>query len=603
MNDSRKFIIYFSFVLVALVFLIKLFFLQVLDPNYKLAAENNIVQRIIEYPYRGLIYDRNGKLIVYNSPIYNLMVVPREVQRIDTTLFCQVFNIEKEEYIEKIQSARKYSTSKPSLFIKQLSNEDFARVQDFMVDFPGFYISARTVRSYSAPSLANALGYIGEIDKRGLERDTTKYYRQGDYIGISGIESRYEEQLRGERGVRFRMVNVRGVEKGAFKKGSFDTLSVPGENLISTIDLDLQKYGEMLMEGKVGSIVAIEPATGEILSIVSAPSYDPNMLTGRKFGFHFSQLNRDSLNPLFNRPIMAMYPPGSIFKTVQALIALEEKVLYPETRIVCNRAIISCHGAHSNEDLKGALVHSCNPYFHNTFKRIINQNKVSNTYTDSRIGLERWLEHIASFGLGQPLGIDLPNEKSGNIPTPNFYNRIYGENRWAFSTIYSLSIGQGEIMVTPVQMANLVAIIANKGFYYTPHLIKSTIGYEDPEWLKPYKEKRFTTVDEKHYTPVIEAMADVVKYGTGSYRAKVSDVEICGKTGTVQNPHGEDHSVFVAFAPKDNPQIAISVYVENAGQGARAAASIASLMIEKYLKGSTNRPHIEEYVLRGQFLH
>jgi penicillin-binding protein 2 len=479
MKDNRSNIIRIIFILIGTVFIIKLFFIQVLDENYSLAAENNVMQRLIEYPYRGLVYDRNGELIIYNKPVYDLMVVPREVAMEDTTEFCEHLKVTQKEFDEKMDKAKAYSWYKPSIFLKQFSNEGFAAMQDLLVDYPGFYIIPRTVRAYPFSGMANALGYIGEISKYRLERDTTKTYRQGDYIGISGLEAKYEEPLRGKRGVKYRMVNVRGLEKGSFKDGEWDTLPKIGENLISTIDINLQQYGETLMEGKVGSIIAIEPSSGEILSFISAPSYDPNLLTGRSYSEYYKELSTDSLKPLYNRPLMAMYRPGSIFKVLQALVALEEGVINVNTRLRCNRAIIGCHGAHSYEDLKGAITNSCNPYFVQVSRRMINQGVSEDTYEDTRIGLEKWRGHVASFGLGSPLGIDLPDEKGGMVPNVPYYDKAYQSENWKFSNIQSISIGEGENLVVPLQMANFAAIVANRGYYYTTHLIKS-IG-EDNE--------------------------------------------------------------------------------------------------------------------------
>lgn len=600
MNDNRRYIIQIVFALIAIIYLVKLFFIQVLDPSYKFAAENNIIQRIDEYPYRGLIYDRNDKLIVYNSPVYDLMVVPKEVKLKDTLFFCDIFNLTLEDFETKLQEAKDYSYVKPTVFIKQLSNKDFAAAQDYFIEFQGFYIQARTVRAYPFPVMANALGYIGETSQRELERDSSDYYKKRDYIGKSGLELKYEKPLRGKRGVQYRMVNVRGVEKGRFKLGEYDTMSVPGQNLTSTIDIELQRYAETLLEGKVGSIVAIEPASGEILAMVSGPSYDPNLLAGREYGDNFGLLTQDSLNPLFNRALQGQFPPGSIFKIAQALVALQEGVITTETRIPCNRSIIGCHGPHSYEDLKGAITNSCNPYFRNVYQRILNQELSPNTYIDTELGLEIWRKHIMSFGFGEPLGIDLPNEKGGYIPTVALYDRIYGDNQWKYSNIYSNSIGQGEVQVVPLQMANFAATVANRGYYITPHLIKG-IG-ENNLPLPEYSEKNYTSIDPKHFDVAVNAMEEVVRSGTGQYRAKLKDIIVCGKTGTVENSQGEDHSVFIAFAPKENPKIAMAVYVENAGEGARAAAGITGLMIEKYIKGCTDNANLEAYILRGKFL-
>lgn len=604
MNENRTYIIGFVFLSVGIVFLLKLFSIQVLDEDYRDAAEGNVKQRLVQYPYRGLVTDRNGKLIVYNDPIYDLMVVTKEAKNLDTLAFCQDIGLTKKQFIERMQQMKKskgYSDVQPSVFIKQLSNEDLAKFQDILVDYPGFFVIARTVRSYPYKGLSNALGYVGEIGPRALDRDTANYYRQGDYIGLSGMESKYEIPLRGQRGVKHQMVNVRGIVKGSFRKGALDTLSQVGENLVSTIDIDLQTYAETLMLNKVGSVIAIEPASGEILSFVSAPSYDPNLLTGRRYSRNFKVLQNDSLKPLYNRPIMAQYRPGSIFKVIQALVALQEGVITEDTRLRCNRRIIGCHGPHSFEDLKGAITKSCNPYFVQVSRKMINQGASEDTFEDTRIGLEEWRRHVASFGLGAPLGIDLPNENGGMIPNVNYYDQAYKSENWKFSNIQSISIGEGENLVVPLQMANFAAIVANRGYYIKPHLVKSIGDQSQP--LPEYQVKHYTTVDTKYFDLAVEAMAEVVRSGTGQYRAKLKDIEVCGKTGTVENKNRPDHSVFIAFAPKDDPKIAISVYVEHGGQGARAAAAISGLMIEKYLNGCTDRTQMEDYVLEGKFIY
>jgi penicillin-binding protein 2 len=481
-----------------------------------------------------------------------------------------------------------------------LSPEEFARTQDYLIDFPGFSVSARTVRGYTTKSAANALGYTGEISKRQLDADRTGYYSQGDHIGISGLELAYERELRGKRGVKYKLVNVRGVDKGSFKDGAFDTLSIPGENITTTLDIELQQYAEKLLAGKVGSIVAIEPATGEVLTFVSGPSYDPHVLSGRNFGENFQKLSQDSLVPLFNRPLMAMYRPGSIFKIMQAMIALQEGVISPQTVIPCNMNIIGCHYHGPSEDLLGAITKSCNPYFLQVLRRVVNQEISTDTYEDTRIGLEKWRGMVANFGFGSPLGIDLPNEKGGMVPNVSYYDRAYSNRPWKFSNIYSISIGEGENLVVPLQMANFAATVANRGYYYTPHLVKSisNTGQPRPE----YQVKHFTGVDPQYFDLAVEAMRQVVEFGTGQYRAKLPDIVVGGKTGTVENANSPDHSVFIAFAPIDNPQIAVSVYVENAGQGARAAAAISGLLIEKYLKGDNAKLWMEPYVLKGDFL-
>ena len=602
-NSIRQTIIQALFVLVGLIFVVRLFFLQVIEQEYKYKAQDNVMRRITDYPYRGLIYDRTGKLLVYNTPVFDIMVVSREMAIKDTLTFCSRFEMTKEEFIatmKHIRESREYSPVKPIAFLKQLSVEDFARVQDYLVDYKGLYPQARTIRSYPQPSMANALGYIGEISKRQMANQEDGYYQQGDYIGISGLESSYEDELRGKRGAKYVMVNVKGIEKGAFKDGLYDTLSVPGENLISTIDLKLQEYGEKLMANKKGSVVAIEPSTGEILSIISTPSYDPNLLTGRRFSKNFLALQKDSLVPLFNRPLMAMYPPGSIFKLVEALIGLQEEVITPYTQFPCVKTVVNCHNHPSPQDLKGSIQYSCNPYYYQVFKRIINHDESNDKYKDTEIGFDKWYDYVRSFGLGQRLGIDIPNEKPGIIPSNKYFDRVYGDMRWKFSTIYSLGIGQGEIGIVPIQMANLAAIMANRGYYYTPHLIKS-IG-EDKRIRPEYKVKHTTKIDTKYFATVVDGMEMVVKAGT-AYWTKIDGITICGKTGTAQNPHGEDHAVYIAFAPKDDPKIAIAVFVENAGFGAMWAAPVANLMIEKYLKDSISRAPMEQYLLDKDFIH
>ncbi|MDH5602854.1 MAG: penicillin-binding transpeptidase domain-containing protein [Cyclobacteriaceae bacterium] len=600
MDKERKYIIQFVVLLIGIIYAFRLLNLQVFDETYAKKAEDNIIHREIEYPYRGLIFDRNNKLLVYNQPEYDLLIIPQQAKSTRVEEFCTLFSITKEEFEKKYLEAKKYSPVKPSIFIKQLSDIDFALVQDKLIDFPGFFVKARSTRAYKYSTLANALGYVSEITREKLATDTSGYYKQGDYVGQSGVELYYEQYLRGKRGVKYKVKNVKGEDKGSFKNGQYDTLAVSGQNLISTIDIDLQLYGDKLMEGKSGSIVAIEPSTGEIICFVSSPSYDPGILTGKNFGKNFERVAKDSLDPLFNRPLMAQYRPGSIFKVIQAMVGLSLKSISPDTRIQCNRSLIGCHGAHSFEDLTGAITHSCNPYFYNVMRRTVLKGVSDNNFEDSRIGLAIWKEKVESFGLGAPLGIDLPNEKSGLVPGVEYYDKAYRGRPWKFSNIYSIAIGEGENLVVPIQMANVASIIANRGYYITPHVIKS-IG-ENGEPLEKYEEKHYTGIDPENFEIAVEAMKRVVESGTGR-RAWIPGVEVCGKTGTVQNNTSPDHSVFIAFAPKENPKIAVSVYVEDAGQGGRAAASIASLIIEKYLYGSTRRPYIENYALKGDFLY
>ncbi|BDD03430.1 peptidoglycan D,D-transpeptidase FtsI family protein [Aureibacter tunicatorum] len=596
-SEQKKYIVQGAVLFIVVIFLVRLAKLQVFDSTYKSAAENNIMRKYTEYPYRGLITDREGDFLVINEPVYDLVVVPNEVRGLDTLSFCELFGIEKVDFEEKLSSAKKYSWVKSSAFLKQFSNQEVAAFQDFLVNYPGFYLEARTIRSYPQHILAGALGYTGEVSAEKLERDTTGYYRRGDFIGINGLERYYEGELRGKRGVRYKMVDVRGIVKGKFKEGEYDTLSQPGMILKSTIDPELQKYGELLMDGKMGSIVAIEPRTGEVLSIISAPSYDPNLLSGRNFGSNYGVLVKDSLRPLFNRPIMATYPPGSIFKMVNSLIFLQEGVIGPHEKIYCDNSLIKDHAPPGSYDVKKSIQYSSNNFYVIMFKRLLEQGRDPNRFKDAAIGLEKWKSYVNKFGLGSRLGVDLPNEKSGSIPGRSLYDKFYGRNRWKASTIASLSIGQGEMLVTPIQMANVAAIIANKGYYYPPHIIKE-IG-ESGAPLDKYQEKYYTGINREYFDPIYEGMSLAADKAA---RSLVPGINICGKTGTAQNPHGADHSVFVAFAPKENPKIALAVYVENAGWGARAAASIASLMMEKYLKGEVSQEDLEAYVLKGDFL-
>jgi penicillin-binding protein 2 len=601
--ENRKYVIQGIFLLVGVTYALRLFYIQVVDSSYKQAAETNAIKSIIQYPFRGLIYDRNGELLVQNTPVYDLMVVPKEVKSLDTLRLGALLNLPVEDVRERVKKARAFSYVQPSPFYQKLSTEEFARIQDNLIDFPGFYINARTARGYPHQSLAHALGYIAEISPKQLEDSTYKGYRPGDYIGKSGIELEYEKYLMGRRGVKYKMVNVRGVEKGPFKGGAYDTLSIAGQNLISTIDLELQAYGEYLMNGAKGSIVAIEPATGEILAYVSAPFYDPNLFTGKDYGKNYMALLQDTNKTMFNRPIMAdQNPPGSIFKLTQALIALEEGVITPNTTYACNRSLVNCHNHPSPLNLYGAVQHSCNPYFYQAYKALINQGKSKNTFTDTALGLKGWREQVLTFGFGKQLGIDIPGEKKGIIASTDLYDRVYGKNRWKYSTIYSLSIGQGELGVTPLQMANFMAIVANRGYYVTPHIIRS-VG-EKGKPLKEYQERHYSSVSPKHFEPIIAGMAEVVRAGTGR-RANLQKVgiEVCGKTGTAQNPQGADHAVFVAFAPKDDPKIAIAVYVEHGKWGGQSAAPIAGLMIEQYLTDTVTMKQQEKWVLSREYLN
>ncbi len=582
--ENRRMVIIAAVLVVGLIFIGRLFYIQVVDETYVTSADNQALRFVTKYPARGIVYDRNGHIMVDNQVAFDIMVVPRLIRDLDTLQFCNLLSIDTVLFRERIEKARNYSRYKPSIFQKQLTADEYARIAERLFQFPGFYGQKRSLRIYPDSAAAHVLGYIGEVNRKNIEADS--FYRSGDFIGISGLERQYELDLRGRRGQEVLMVDVHNTVQGKYDDGDLDRPAVAGKNLISTLDAELQRYGELLMQNKKGSIVAIEPSTGEVLCLVSAPSYDPNLLVGVKRASNYKLLvQNDSLDPLFNRALMAKYPPGSIFKLIQALVGMDMGVINENTGFVCNKALVGCHNHPSCRNLRQGIQMSCNPYFHQTFKRIINRGTSKNYFEDSALGLAEWHKRVSKFGLGQRLKLDLPSLKSGSVPDVALYDRIYGARRWAFSTIYSVSIGQGELEVVPLQMANLAATIANRGFYIDPHLIRS-VRAEDNDSLLNFQRYE-TDIDTSFFSPVIEAMQWVVeKPGGTARRARTEGITVCGKTGTAENPHGEDHSVFIAFAPKNDPQIAIAVYVENAGFGGTWAAPISSLMIEQYLNGT-----------------
>jgi len=603
-DEIRKRFIQGFIILIAILYIGRLFYLQVIDETYKLDAQNNAIRKIVQVPFRGLIYDRNKKLIVYNTPVYDLYITPKKAHVQDTLKFCRLFDITRSEFDSLTHLARIYSPVRPSLFLRQLSKEEYARVQDAMVDYPGFSFQISSLRTYQSKGMANALGYVGEISPERLLKEQEKgneYYRQGDYVGVTGLERFYEDELRGQRGEKYVMVNSRGVEKGPFKNGEFDREPVAGKNLISSVDIALQDFADSLMQHKVGSVVAIEPSSGEILAMVSAPTYDPSKLSGRTFSKYFQTLNLDPLHPLINRPPSAYYRPGSTFKLIQALIGLQLGVISPSTGFGHAGVPMKCHCGGTSSSIQLGIKNSCNPYFYNVFKRIIYNNKEQNLFKKSAVGLQRWNDMASKFGIGQELGIDLPNETKGKLPSVEYYDKVYkGPLRWKFSNIYSVGIGEGEIVINPLKMANVAAIIANRGWYVRPHLVKgiNEAGNIDNK----YKEHISVGIDRRHFEPVIEGMVGAVNAGTVAAEARLSDIQICGKTGTSQNKHGQDHAIFIAFAPRENPKIAIAVFIENAGFGGTHSAPIASLCIEKYLKGKVERKAMETRWMNKSYL-
>lgn len=598
-SQGRSSVILLIFFSVGFIFLIRLFTIQVIDDSYKASADDNAIRKVTEYPARGLIYDRKGKLLVYNEPVYDLMIVPKQAKNTDTAQFCKLVRITSAEYADLFRKAKNYSPVKPSIFIKQLSVETYGTLQEVLFKFPGFYVQPRTLRKYPDPMAAHLFGYIGEVDTNITKKDP--YYKEGDYIGKSGIEQSYEKVLRGKRGTRTMLVDVFNREKGSFHEGKFDTAAVAGQNLTLSLDATLQAYGEKLFQNKVGGVVAIDPSSGEILACVSSPGYDPNLLVGRMRTKNYATLLFEPTKPLFNRALMAYYPPGSTFKLINDLIAEQEGVLFPNTSYYCDGGYhmgsqtVKCDARHGSLTLQMAIAHSCNTYHCYVFRSTMDQKR----FKSAEEGYLNWRNHVLTFGIGKRLFSDLPQELKGNVPSVEYYDRYFGKGRWKSSTVVSLSIGQGELGITPLQMANTMCIIANKGYYYVPHIVRAI---SDSAGISPhFLEKQYTDVDPKYYDIVIDGMESVVESGTAA-GSKIKDIVVCGKTGTAQNPHGRDHSLFVGFAPKENPKIAIGIMVENGGWGSDWGAPIATLMIEKYLRDSISRPELEKRMFEGVVL-
>jgi len=602
--NERKYIFIGLVLLIALTYTVRLFYVQVIDDRYKLDARNQAFRYVTDYPPRGFVYDRNGKLLVFNQIAYDLMVTPKQAKNIDTALFCKLLGITKDSYIRKMQIAKSFPNSpiKASIFEKQMTAETYAALQEKIYKFKGFFVQTRTIRKYPDRIGAHLLGYIGEVDKDITEKNP--YYHDGDYIGVNGIEKTYEEYLRGKKGTRIVMVDVHNATKGSFQNGKYDTASVPGQYLTTGLDEEIQAMGEELMINKRGGIVAIDPTTGEIICAISSPTYDPNLLVGRERSHNYGLLFSDTVGvPLYNRALMGYYPPGSTFKLINGLIGQQEHVLFPETRYPCARGYPvmggkpGCHPHASPLDLQQAVTQSCNSYFCFTFRSIIDQKKFSTTEE----GYKVWRNYVLSFGIGRKINSDLPHELKGMVPTPEYYDKYFGHGQWKSSTIVSLSIGQGELLITPLQMANIMCIMANRGYYYVPHILRS-VG-EKKQIVHDWSEKNFTLIEKKYFDIMVDGMEQVVQAGTGRIAKYDDTTHICGKTGTAQNPHGENHSVFVAFAPKDHPKIAIAVVVENAGYGAEVAAPIASLLIEKYLTKKISRPALKQKMLEKDIIH
>jgi len=597
----RKFLLFLSIILVGVIFISRLFYLQVYQSQNHDLFEDNAIRKVYDYPKRGFVYDRNGELLVANQPSYDVMFIPREVKPLDTLEFCSLLNINKEQFLQIYNKAYHYSPWLPSVFIPHLSKEDYAVLQEKMRKFEGFYIQKRSLRLYQTSIGANVLGDIGEVNNAIIEKQP--YYKMGDLIGKQGVEASYEDILRGVKGIKFIQKDRFNRDLGPYKNGIYDTLPQPGKDITVTIDAKLQEYGELLMKNKRGGIIAIEPSTGEILAMISAPSFNPNLLVGRNRSRNYSKMHYDTISkPLYDRSLLAQYPPGSPFKVLNALIGLQEKVVTTDDRFGCrmgyylgSRRLTGCHSHYSPLSMNDGIAQSCNSYFANVYRRIIDK------YDNPAEGMNVWSNHIKSFGLGNYLGYDLKIGSKGRIPDGNFYDKWYGKGRWVSTYNISNAIGQGEVEATPIQLANMVAAIGNRGYYYTPHIIKQIEGETID---KNFTTAKHTTIDKENFEPVVHGMFDVYNKGTAA-SLQVSGIEICGKTGTAENfikidgvkTQLTDHSIFVAFAPKDNPKIAIAIFVENGYWGSRFAGKIASLMIEKYIKGHISRTDLEDWIL------
>lgn len=598
---NRRYVIAGILIIILLIYAIRLFDLQILETKYKQSADSNAFFNKTIYPTRGSIYDRNGELVVFNQPAYDLMFIPRNVTEFDTLDLCNSLGITMADYHKRVVNVKdrrknpSYSYYTPQVFMTHLSIEDYGRLQEKLYRYPGFFIQKRVLRDYNYIAGANILGNIREVNQDDIKRDA--YYATGDYTGDLGVEKSYEKLLRGEKGVEIYMRDAHGRMQGRYENGLYDIEPISGHDLKLSIDIKLQEYGEKLMANKIGAIVAIQPSTGEILALVSSPTYDPRLLVGKERGENYKKLVRDAYKPFFDRAIMGAYPPGSTFKIPQSLILQQEEIVTKNTRYSCHNGYVSgrfrlgCHAHSSPVDLVGAITTSCNAYYCWGMKDMLDNKKAKygGTISDA---FEVWKNHIVDFGFGYKLGVDLPGESRGFIPNSKFYGKYYGENRWRANTIISISIGQGEILTTPLQVANMCAIVANRGYFITPHIVKEVV---DTILEEEYRVKKSVGIDDKYFTPVIQGMRNAVINGTCRI-ANLPDIVVCGKTGTAQNPHGRDHSAFIGFAPMESPEIAICVYVENAGFGATYGVPIGSLMIEKYLNGeiADDRKYLEE---------
>ncbi|MCD8236420.1 MAG: penicillin-binding protein 2 [Prevotellaceae bacterium] len=602
--ESRKFVIGGIALIIVVTYIIRLAFLQLMSEDYKTYADSNAFLNKVLYPSRGGIYDRNGTLLVYNQPAYDIMVVMREVSGLDTLDLCRTLGMTREEFDSRMSVIKDknknpgYSTYTQQLFVGQIPAEEFSVFQEKLFRFRGFYVRERAIRRYRYPHAAHVLGDVAEVSPADIESD--EYYQSGDYVGKQGVERSYEKYLRGEKGVEVLLRDARGRIQGHYKNGEKDRRPVPGKNVTLSIDLELQKLGERLMEGKKGSIVAIEPKTGEVLCMVSAPTYDPRLMEGKQRGKMMAKMGRDPLKPMINRAVLGTYPPGSTFKTSQALTFLQEGIITASTAYPCShgfrfgRLKVGCHGHAAPLPLQPAIATSCNGYFCWGLYYMFGNRKKYSTVQDA---MTRWKDYMVSMGFGYKLGIDLPSEARGMIPNAQYYDKAY-RGSWSGLTVVSISIGQGEVLLTPLQIANLGATIANRGYYVTPHVVKHVEGAQLADSLL---KKHTTMVDSKYYEYIVGGMRKAVTGGT-CRAADNSMYEVCGKTGTAQNPHGKDHSAFMGFAPMNDPKIAIAVYVENGGWGANYGVPLGALMMEQYINGKLS-PESERKAEEFQHKH
>ena len=612
---GRKYVFVIIFTLVGILYASKLFYMQVVDDTWSLRAQQIAEKRREITPPRAVVFDRNGKKIVSNKTYYNLMMVQKNITELDTVAFAKLIGWTELEIRERFaqivkgegryynkhsgKTTSNYQSIRPYPFIKELTADEMVKIAPHLDNFPGFYKEVTSMRNYPYSNGANILGYLSEVNQREVDED--KFYKPGSRIGRSGIERFYEKEFRGTKGIKYIVTSAMNNVVGSFENGKYDTIALQADPIMLGIDIDLQAYGEKLLKNKRGCIVAIEPSTGEILALISSPNYDPNLLVGnRKIRENYPGLLANPDKPLFPRPLASEYMPGSTLKLLQSLIGLQEGVIDVNSGFPCNKSVVGCHNHPSASNVTDAVKMSCNPYYYAVTRKIIQQKKYKSSYKDSEYGLDRWAKYLNSFGLGKRLDTDITGLRSGVIPDSKYYDKWYGHHKWKFSTIRSISIGQGEVQLTPLQLANVAAIMANRGWYYTPHFVKKLNG-DGPK--EEYLVKHQTMVERRHFTPVIEGMRRVVyEAGGTARRARVEGVEVCGKTGTVENYRGQlklrNHSVFIAFAPMDNPKIALSVFIENAGGGGGTwAAPVASLMIEQYIYGEVKPSPKEQRIL------